>query len=179
MRSWKLQIGLLATLLAGLMWFEACTVPAWVSNAEQIAETAVPIAGSIVSIVDPAAAPVVALVEQGFNALTKTLDTYKASPTATNLQAVESAFAAVNTNVAQLEQASQIKNAGTQNTVTQVVALLTQAVAEIGQYVPAPAAAKMGVSLDVFHRQAKGMRAKDFKSAYNKIAKTDGRLRKL
>jgi len=99
----------------------ACTVPAWVNTAESDAEVAAPIAAGLIDVIDPALAPTVALIENGFNALVATLDTYKASPTATNLQAVQSAFAAVNANVTQLESAAQIKNAGTASTVTQVV----------------------------------------------------------
>jgi hypothetical protein len=132
----KVRTLTLATLLASVLFFEACTVPAWVNTAESDAEVAAPIAASLIDVIDPPLAPVVTLVEDGFNALVKTLDTYKASPTATNLQAVQSAFAAVNTNVAQLESAAQIKNANTQNTVTAVVALLTQAVTEIAALVP-------------------------------------------
>jgi hypothetical protein len=126
----------LGVLLASVLWWEACKVPAWVSQAEQDAEVAVPIAASLVDVVDPALAPLVTLIENGFNALVKTLDTYKSLPTATNLQAVQAAFAAVNANVAQLESAAQIKNATTQSTVTGVVALLTQAVTEIAALVP-------------------------------------------
>jgi cytoskeletal protein RodZ len=137
---------ILAVLLASALWFEACTVPAWVNTAEQDAEVAAPIAASLIDIIDPSLAPVVTLVENGFNALVKTLDTYKASPTATNLQAVESAFAAVNANVAQLESAAQIKNATTATTVSAVVQLLAQAVTEIAALVPAETA-KTAVSI--------------------------------
>ena len=131
-----MQRAILGVLLASIWWWEACVVPAWVNAAEQDAEVAVPIAASLVDVVDPAVAPVVTLIEDGFNALVKTLDTYKASSTATNLQAVQAAFAAVNANVAQLESAAQIKNAATQNTVAGVVALLSQTVTEIAALVP-------------------------------------------
>lgn len=168
----------LATLLASVLWLSACTVPAWFTTAENIAETAVPIAGEIVSIADPAVAPVVTIVETGFSALVKTLQTYQASPTATNLQAVQSAFNAVNANVAQLENAAQIKNAGTANTVTQVVALLSQAVAEIAAQIPAVVATQMEVRATV-NATPKQWKAKDFKKAFNAIAKKDHRLKKL
>src|SRR5579871_6141877 len=115
----------------------SCTVPSWVSTAESDAEVAVPIAASLVDVIDPSLAPAVTLVQNGFNALVKTLDTYKASPTSTNLQAVESAFTAVNTNVAQLESAMQIKSTKSATTVSAVVQLLTQAVTEIAGLVPA------------------------------------------
>ncbi len=166
-------------LLASVMLWQGCTVPSWVNTAEQDAAVAAPIAASLVDVIDPALAPVVTLVEDGFNALVKTLDAYKASPTATNLQAVQAAFEAVNGNVQQLENAAQIKNATTQTTVTSVVALLTQAVTEIAALVP-PAAATASMQAQVANSaKVKHWHAKDFKKAFNKIAKHDHRLKKL
>lgn len=174
----KLRTVMISTLLASVIWFQACTVPAWVSNAESIAEATVPIAGSIVDIVDPAAAPVVTLVEAGFSALVKTLDAYKASPTATNLQAVQAAFNAVNANVAQLEQAAGVKNAGTATTVSAVVQLLTQAVSEIAALVP-PAAVAATPGIAARAQAAKGWKAKDFKRRFNSITRGDKRFHPL
>jgi hypothetical protein len=196
---------ILGVLLAGVVVWGACVVPTWVNTAEQDAEVAAPIAASLVEVIDPALAPVVTLVESGFNALVKTLDTYKAMPTATNLQAVQAAFAAVNANVQQLSSAAQIKNAATQTTVSAVVQLLSQAVAEIAALVPqnatAAAAANSGFripnsggesihaagpsensgteSINSALPMAKGWKAKDFKKAFNAIAKRDARLKKL
>jgi len=171
----------LGVLLASVLWLEACTVPAWVNTAESDAEVAAPIAASLIDVIDPPLAPVVTLIEDGFNALVKTLDTYKASPTATNLQAVQSAFAAVNANVAQLESAAQIKNANTQNTVTAVVQLLSQAVTEISALVPP--GTKLGkVEVRIPNsgsRIPKGWKAKDFKREFNKIVKGDKRFEAL
>jgi hypothetical protein len=169
---------LLSSLLAGLLWFEACAIPAWVNTVEQDAQIAAPIAASLIDVIDPSLEPVVTLIENGFNALVKTLDTYKVSPTATNLQAVQSAFAAVNSNVAQLEAAAQIKNTGTASTVAQVVALLSQAVAEIAAQMPASVSTTLGVKATV-GATAKGWKARDFKHAFNKIAKSDPRLKPL
>jgi hypothetical protein len=152
-----------------------------VNTAESDAEVAAPIAASLIDVIDPPLAPVVTLIEDGFNALVKTLDTYKASPTATNLQAVQSAFAAVNANVAQLESAAQIKNANTQNTVTAVVQLLSQAVTEISALVPP--GTKLGkVEVRIPNsgsRIPKGWKAKDFKREFNKIVKGDKRFEAL
>jgi len=202
-----MQRAILGVLLASIWWWEACVVPAWVNAAEQDAEVAVPIAASLVEVVDPAVAPVVTLLENGFNALVKTLDTYKASSTATNLQAVQAAFAAVNANVAQLESAAQIKNAATQNTVAGVVALLAQTVTEIAALVPQnqglgvrgsgfgkddsgfpipnsgagsanSAIAASGAPLKVTG-QAKGWKAKDIKREFNKLVKGDARFKAL
>lgn len=169
----------LGVLLASVMVWQGCTVPSWVNTAEQDAAVAAPIAASLVDVIDPALAPVVTLVEDGFNALVKTLDAFKASPTATNLQAVQAAFEAVNGNVQQLENAAQIKNVTTQTTVTSVVALLTQAVTEIAALVP-PAAATASMQARVANSaKVKHWRAKDFKKAFDKIAAKDHRLKKL
>jgi hypothetical protein len=133
----KARDRLSAAVLLAVLGVAACTVPAWVNTVEADAKIAAPIAASLIDVIDPALAPVVTAVEAGFNALAKTLDDYKASPTATNLQAVQSAFNAVNANIAQLESAAQIKNPATQTTVTEVVQLLDQAVTEIAALVPA------------------------------------------
>ena len=170
---------LLATLLASVLWWEACAIPAWVNTAEQDAEVAAPIAASLIDVVDPALAPVVTLIESGFSALVKTLDTYKASPTASNLQAVQAAFAAVNTNVAQLESAAQIKNATAATKVTAVVQLLTQAVTEIAAQVPPATTATMTATAPKVSGQAKGWKAKDFKREFNMIVKGDERFKPL
>ena len=175
----KARKPMLVTLLACALVLVACTVPAWVNTVEADAEVAAPIAGSLIDVIDSALAPLVTLIENGFTALAKTLDTYKASPTATNLQAVQSAFAAVNSNVAQLESAAQIKNAATQTTVTEVVQLLTQAVAEIAALVPPATASALSTPLPKVHGQAKGWKAKDFKKQFNAIVKGDPRFKPL
>ena len=175
----KLRTVIFSTLLASVLFFAACAIPAWVNTAEQDAEVAAPIAASLIDVVDPALAPVVTLVEDGFNALVKTLDTYKASPTASNLQAVQAAFAAVNGNVAQLEAAAQIKNATTATKVTAVVQLLTQAVTEIAALVPPATTPTMTATAPKVSGQVKGWKAKDFKREFNKIVKGDARFKEL
>ena len=184
----KLRTLILSTLLAGVIFFASCAIPAWVNTVEQDAEVAAPIAASLIDVIDPALAPLVTLVENGFNALVKTLDTYKASPTASNLQAVQSAFEAVNANVAQLESAAQIKNSTTATTVTAVVQLLAQAVTEISALVPPSSGLGVrGSGLGINgsripnpnSRSAKGWKAKDFKREFNKIVKGDPRFKEI
>jgi hypothetical protein len=158
-------------------------VPAWVNSVESDAEVAVPIAASLIDVVDPSLAPLVTLINTGFEALVKTLDTYKASPTPTNLQAVQAAFNAVSANVAQLESAAQIKSLSSQDKVTSVVQLLSQAVTEIAVLVPAGAGlvlaeAGHGHNAAPGH-VAKGWKAKDFKRQYNMIVKGDPRFKAL
>lgn len=177
----KFQHVLFAALLASALWLEACAIPAWVNTVESDAEVAVPIAASLIDVVDPALAPVVTLVESGFAALVKTLDTYKGEPTATNLQAVQSAFAAVNANVSQLESAAQIKSLASQDKVASIVQLLTQAVAEISAAVPKSEG--LGVrdsGLGTTNSApSKGWKANDLKREFNKIVQGDARFKKL
>jgi hypothetical protein len=176
----KARKPLLAALLICALALVACTIPAWVNTVEADAEIAVPIAASSIDVIDPALAPLVSLIEGGFNALVKTLDTYKASPTATNLQEVQSAFDAVNSNVAQLESSAQIKNPATKTTVTQVVQLLTQAVTEIAALVPASASSNLKLQIpNSGSRIPKGWKARDFKKQFNSIVKDDPRFKPL
>jgi soluble cytochrome b562 len=168
-------------LLAGVLGLAACTVPAWVNTVEADAEVAAPIAASLVDVIDPALAPLVTVIENGFNALINTLNTYKSSPTATNLQAVQAAFKAVDANVAQLESAAQIKNATTASTVTAVVQLLAQAVTEIAAQVPAAPATGAQISHLKLQTSGavKGWKAKDLKREFNHVVKGDSRFKEL
>jgi len=177
----KVQHLAFATLLASALWLEACAIPAWVNTVESDAEVAAPIAASLIDVVDPALEPVVTLIESGFTALVNTLDTYKASPTATNLQAVQSAFAAVNANVSQLESAAQIKSLSSQDKVAAIVQLLAQAVAEIAAQVQAAGSQTANLKLEVptVRAQPKGWKAKDFKHQFNAIIKGDTRFKPL
>lgn len=179
---------ILAVLLASVLGIAACTVPAWVNTVESDAEIAAPIAASLIDVVDPALAPVVTLVENGFNALVNTLDTYQNSPTVTNLAAVQAAFAAINTNVAQLESAAQIKNPSSQDKVTSIVQLLAQAVTEIAALVPANRGSGVGGSglektvssiPNSGSRIPQGWKANDFKKQFNQIVKGDPRFKPL
>lgn len=168
-----------ASLLGATLLALACTVPAWVNIVESDAEIAVPIAGSLIDVIDPALAPLVTIIEAGFTALVNTLKTFKASPTATNLAAVQAAFAAVDANVAQLESAAQIKNQATDAKVTAVVQLLAQAVAEIAAQIPSAAAnGALRPHLKV-QGQAQGLKSKDLKKKFNAIVQGDPRFKAL
>jgi len=177
----KFQHLVLATLLACALWLESCAIPAWVNTVESDAKVAVPIAASLIDVIDPALAPLVTLIDNGFTALVKTLDTYKASPSATNLQAVQSAFAAVNANVAQLESAAQIKNSSSQDKVASIVQLLAQTVTEIAAAVPASKSqiSNLKSQMPSVQGTPKGWKAKDFKREFNKIVQGDARFKEL
>ena len=164
-----------ALVFAGLT--VACTVPSWVTTVENDAAIAVPIVGSIVTVIDPAVAPIVTAIEAGFTALTKTLQTFQASPTATNLQAVQAAVNAVNQNVAQLESAAQIKDANSDAKVTAIVGLIAQLTAEIVAQVPATPAAAAVQAAAPASLKARG--AKFWKGEYNKLVNGDSRFHAL
>ncbi len=167
-------------MLFGILGAAACTVPAWVNTVEADAKIAAPIAASLIDVIDPALAPVVTAVEAGFNALVTALDDYKSSPTGTNLQAVQAAFNSVNTNIALLESAAQIKNTVTRTTVTAVVQLLDQAVTEIAALVPSTQSANLKLEAPCPLSQApKGWTAKDLKKQFNLIVKGDPRFKPL
>lgn len=153
----------------------ACVTPTWVTTAIGIAQVAVPIAGSIVDIIDPALAPVVTMVENGFSALVNTLNSYKASPTTTNLQAVEAALAAVNANIKQLETAAAIKNPKTDATIESVIQLLSQAVTNIAALLPSQVSAKAKVS----PLNSNGWTAQDFKNQFNITTHGDPRFHSM
>ena len=171
----------LAVLLASVWWFAACTVPAWVNTAIADAEAAAPIAGSLIAVIDPPLAPLVAIIENGFTVLASTLNTYKAAPTATNLQLVQEGFKAVDVNVAQLASAAQIKNPATEAKVTAIVQLLAQVVTEMGAQVPA--ARGTGSSVLNLKLQtpgtAQGWKANNFKKQFNAIIQGDARFKPL
>ena len=180
--------GLILMVISALVAMTlACAVPAWVNTVESDAEVAVPIAASLIGVIDPPLAPLVMAIQKGFTALVDTLNTYKSSPTATHLQAVQAAFHAVDSNVAQLESAAHIKNPATQATVTAVVQLLAQAVTEISALVPAGAAqaggsGAGGTTLAISNSRrvaAKGLTAKDLKRQFNQIVRGDPRFHPL
>lgn len=162
-------------LAAALALGVACATPTWVTTAIGIAQAVVPIAGSIVDIIDPALAPAVTLVENGFSALVNVLNSYKASPTTTNLQAVQAALAAVNANIKQLETSAAIKNPKTDAQIEGIIQLLSQAVTEIAGLVPASVAVKAKVSAT----GAKGLTGDDFKKQYNAITHGDPRFKPM
>ena len=157
-----------------------CVVPNWVTVAEGVAKVAVPIAASLVTVVDPAVAPQATQVQQAFSALLATLDTFKATPTTDNRSAVIAAFGAVNQNVDALVAAAQIKNPATETKVKAVIALLTEAVAAISAQIPVQVSAHVaGVQKVQVTRAVPSLTGDDLKKAYNKIVKGDARFKPI
>jgi hypothetical protein len=168
----KIRVLIGSLFLAATLFVAACVVPAWVNAVEADVEIAVPIAASLITVIDPALAPLVNAVVAGLNALEKVLDTYKSSQTATNLQAVQAAMNAVNANIAQLESAAQIHNPGTDAKITAIVGLLTQLSAAIISEVPAPTGTTAPLKTSVHN-------AAWFKAQYNLIVAGDSRFTPL
>jgi len=164
-------------ILAATLGIMACGLPTWVSVAEGFAKIAVPIAGSIVDLVAPELSALVTIIENGFTALTNTLDTYKAQPNATNLQAIQAAVTALNLNITKLENAAQIKNPNTDKIVKGVVALIGQLINSIAAQVPATATTKMTVKLN--RAAPSPMTADDFKAKFNTLTAGDPRFHPL
>jgi len=147
----------------------ACQVPAWVNTVENIAETGVTIAAELVAVADPSIAPLVTEADNLLNALIATLNTYKASPNATNLQSVQSAVDAVQANEAKLEAA--VNATPSQDaTINAILALLAQVTAQIIADVPVTTtSAKLKAT-------APGLKADDFKAKFNAIVANDHRF---
>ena len=166
----------LATVLASSFWLNACTVPSWVTTVESDATVAAQIALGLVTIVDPALIPLVTAINTGLTAIDKATAQFKASPTATNLQALQALVASVQGNLTEFESAAQIKNAGAQDEVAGIVSVLSAAVNEIAAQVPASASA---ASLKGSSTTAKAYGGEYFKKQFNEIAKRDQRLKEL
>jgi len=155
---------LLAVLAVCLATWQACKIPSWVSTVEGIAKVAVPIAGQIADVVDPAATPIVKEVVDAFNVFIKALDQYKADPNATTLQAVESAFAVAAANVQALENAVNASG-HVPEVVAAVIGLISTMVNEIASDLPAtPATKKFRTAA------AKHFTGDDFLAQFNALA---------
>jgi len=170
----KLHVLALTGILGlGVGLYTACVPPQWFQTAISIAEAAVPIAGSIIDILDPALAPVVTVVENAFSALINALNTYKAQPTDTNLQVVEAALTALQQNEAQLEAAAQIHNSKLDAIINGVLQLISTAAREIAALVPPPIAAKANLKIA---GPPKGLTGNKLKADFNKIVGDDPRF---
>jgi hypothetical protein len=153
----------LSVVLVAMFILPSCSAPTWFAQVESIAKEIAPMALGIVGIIDPALAPLTTEIGNGFNTLTSVLDGIKSQPTTTDLQAVEAVFNSLNANVTQLEQTLAIKDPQSQQSATQVIALVSQAVSEIAALVPAD-------PLKATTRQPpRGWKAKDFRKAYAEL----------
>lgn len=172
-------IGTLAFSTAG---FEAaCVAPSWVVSAENIAAAVVPIAGTILEIIDPPLAPLVTLVVNGFNAVLKALQDYQnainqgQSPV-TFLQAIRAAFATLQADAVSLLSAFGASSSHLDAVIAGIISLISQAVSDIANLLPK---ALHRAQLSRAFPPANTWKGKDFTAAYNRAIRGDRRFHTL
>jgi hypothetical protein len=152
----------------------SCAVPSWVVTAEGIASVGVNIAAGVIDIVDPVLAPLVDAVKGGFNAVLKALQDYQAALATdpnpiTLLEAVKVAFATLQADAAALLQQFNSQGGVLNATIASIIALIAQAVANIGNLIPAQL--KAGLKASNLFPPANDWAKGDFKARYNDIVK--------
>ena len=174
-------IGTLAFTTVG---FEtACNVPSWVVTAEGIAGDIVPIAGTILSIIDPPLAPLVNLVVVGFNAVKKALMDYQNainshSATPSLLQPIQDAFGVLQNDAASLLNAFGSSSSHLDSVIVGIINLIAQAVSDIASHLPSAMTKKFGAVKSHFP-QANNWKGSDFTKNYNAQISGDSRFKKL
>lgn len=131
------------------------------ASAGQIISSLGPVISGILSVVASAGAAIfpaeaaaitagVTLVTAGLSGLEKLVSNYKANPTDATLSAVQAAFNDVQTNLAALMAAAQVKDPKTQAKVTAIINAATQTLAALESSIlaqhPATVAAAQGSS---------------------------------
>lgn len=174
MKKKILTFALVAGLTMGLV---ACTAPAWVVSAENFALVGAAIASQVIDVADPAIAPLANEVDAVLNILVKALQQYQASPTATNLQAVQSAIDAAQSNEAALETALRLDPKQDQ-IVDLVVGGLDDVINSLVATIPPAAQAKLHLRLSAKpgHVYATPDEAK---AAFNRVTRNDHRFQPL
>lgn len=168
------------TLAFSTLSFEACNTPQWVITAESIAADILPIAGSIVDVIVPTLAPLVAVVNAGFSAVLKALQDFQASPTAGFLSTLRAAFAALNANVANLLNAFNVSSSKKDAVIVGIIGLITQAVANLANLFPAAVAESSRRAFIAHYLPAANTwKGKDFYRQYDIITNGDQRFKKL
>ena len=160
----------------------ACTPPSWISTAEGIISFAVNAAGQVLSVIDPALAPLVTSVLAGFNALLKALQDYQAAlaangPSTTLLQAVQLAFATLKADAASLLSAFPGSGSAIDTIISAVIGLIATAISNIGALLP-PALTATAMQSKLFPAPT-NWQAKEFKSRFNADVAGDSRFHKV
>ena len=170
------------TLAFTTMGFEtACATPTWVQAAENIAAAIVPIAGTILEIIDPPLAPLVTLVVNGFNAVLKALQDYQnainlgQAPT-TFLAAIQAAFATLQADAASLLSAFGSSSSHLDAVIAGIINLIAMAVSDIANLLPK---ALHRAQLSRAFPPANTWKGSDFTSQYDFITKNDARFKRL
>lgn len=170
---------MIATALIALLAVAiSCAVPSWLSVLEADVKIALPIALSLVGVIDPALAPAATLVVSALKALMAAWDEYRAQPTVSNFQKLQAAVKSANDNMAQLAAAAQIHNPATESRVAAIVELLGQLLNEITAQVPAtPPTAESLAKAAKANGNPHG--ADWYKKKFNAIIKGDPRFKPL
>ena len=156
-------------------------IPVWVITAEGIAADIVPIAGTILDIIDPPLAPIVNLAVNGFNAVLKALQDYQnainnGQPTVTFLQAIQAAFSTLQADAASLLSAFGSSSSHLDAVVSGVINLISQAVSDIANLLPkALHRAQLSRAFPVPNT----WKGSDFTSQYDMLIRGDKRFHAL
>ncbi len=159
----------------------ACTAPTWAVAAENIAAAIVPIAGTILSIIDPPLAPLVTLVVNGFNVVLKALQDYQNAVNSgqapvTFLQAIQAAFATLQADAASLLSAFGSSSSHLDAVIAGIINLISQAVADIANLLPkALHRAQLSRAFPVPNT----WKGADFTSQYDMLVRGDRRFKPL
>jgi hypothetical protein len=153
-------------------------IPGWVITAEGIAQDIVPIAGTILDIIDPPLAPLVNLAVNGFNAVLKALQDYQnainnGQPTVTLLQAIQAAFSTLQADAANLLSAFGLSSSHLDAVIAGIINLISQAVSDIANLLP-KAMRKVGLSRAF--PAPNTWKGSDFTSQYNVLIRGDKRF---
>jgi len=163
-------------------------VPPWVISAEGIAQFGVDSAAEIISVIDPAIAPLVQAVKTGFDAVTAALQAYEkalqtSGPNTTLLQAIQIAFATLQTQAANLLNSFPGSGSATDTIISAVIGLIASAVSNLSSLL---ASASAAAGIDATNLKvsrafpvANGWTKNDFKSRFNADVHGDSRFHKI
>jgi hypothetical protein len=168
----------LSLALAWTLIFAGCTPQPWETQAEEIAEAALPIAASVAAVAVPGAAPYASSIQGGAQALVVALQAAQKTPGQVTAQDVTTAVNSLQGNVQQLLAALQVKNGTANAQATAYANLFAQAIDEIAAIIEQntnTAVASLNIPPSAIHvmrtGRAKGWKAKQIVAAYKKLAK--------
>lgn len=159
-----------------------CVTPGWVISAENIAGDIVPIAGTILSIIDPPLAPLVTLVVGGFNAVKQALIDYQTAinngqPTVTFLQAIQAALSTLQADAQNLLTAFGKSSSSTDGIIVAIINLIAQAVSDIASRLPKAMTRKLVLSRSF--PTPNSWTGSEFTKRYNEAVQGDPRFKKI
>jgi hypothetical protein len=164
------------------MGFElGCSTPSWVISAENIAGDIVPIAGSVLDVIDPPLDPLVTLVVNGFNSVKQALVDYQTAmnngtATPTMLQAIQAVFATLQKDAQNLLTAFGSSSSATDGIIVGIINLIAQAVSDLANLLPKSMSKKLSM---VRFPLANTWSGAEFTKRYNELIAGDPRFHKL